>query len=53
MTDVQFGIEFFGQRNTIRYGKIGKIGKVRGAKDISHLYSHGSFPPFICVAKKV
>ena len=43
MTDVQFGIEFFGQRDTIGYGMIGKIGKVCGTKNIFHLYSHDTF----------
>ncbi len=46
VTNIELGIELFGEGNTIGYRMIGKIGKVRGTKNIFHLYSHGTFSPF-------
>jgi hypothetical protein len=47
MANVQFGIELSGQCNAIGDGTIRKIGKVRGTKDIFHLYSHGHTSPLL------
>jgi hypothetical protein len=46
VTNIEFSIELFSQRYAIGYRMVGKIGKVRGTKNIFHLYSHGTFSPF-------